>query len=95
MGYTVKDVRAIIENLDDDTPLFGFILGPNDVEIYTTGEDVGKPEQKGYYNPSAEEWAKVVDKADSLAIRGSHSVWDLIWDIINDAKSELFPEEAE
>lgn len=85
MGYTVKDVKAIIEDLDDDTPLFGFILGPNDVDVFTP---------RGEGAPNKDEWAKLVERADQLAggDRG-HTVWDGMWDIMNDAKGELFPED--
>lgn len=98
MGYTVKDVKAIIENLDDDTPLFGFILGPNDVEIYTKfGQERTVAEcdadDKDYMNPNQDEWAKVVEVADKFALR--NCLWDNQWEIMNDAISMAFTEEGE
>lgn len=88
MGYTVKDVKSIIENLDDDTPLFGFILGPKDGIEVPESEDT-------YREPTAEEWANIVTKADELALRGSMSIWDAIWETINDARSEVYPDVEE
>jgi len=100
MGYTVKDVKSIIENLSNDTPIFGFILGPNDVEIYTQYGDrtpfSDDSQNKDYMMPNAEEWASVVNKAEDLAIGGGGmTIWDGMWECMNDAKAELFPEDGE
>ena len=74
-NYIVKDVRAVIEDLDDDTPLFGFIIGPKDIDT-----------------PTPAHWERIVEKADNASMSGSHTMWDAMWDIINDAKSEVWPD---
>jgi len=78
MGYTVKDVKSIIENLNDDTPLFGFILGPKDQEVEPEGEESREA--------TWEEWAKIVDYAENLASGGNGMTWwDGQWDMLNEA----------
>ena len=76
-NYTVGDVREALKRYEDDTPVFGFVIAPDMVE---SGFDTAG---------QAEEWKKIVEKAEEYGKWGSHSVWDQLWDLINEAVDEV------
>ena len=96
-NYTVKQVREVIEGLSDDTPLFGFIIAPADISVWGKNQANGIEDEdtEGYRDPTPEEWGKIVDSADLLVMNGSHSVWDHMSFVMNEAIGYVCPEEEE
>lgn len=86
-NYTVGDVRSQLDGYTDATPVFGFIISPDGIEV-PDGEG-------GYRDPKHAEWEQIVNEAEWNAGRGSHAVWDILWELINEARQEVCPEEDE
>ena len=82
-NYTVGDVRRQLEGLDDSTPLFGFVISPDMIDLEYANVTI---------TPDSEDWEEIVTRAENLANWGSHSVWDTLWSLMNDAISEFLPE---
>ena len=85
-NYTVGDVKRAIEGLDDSQAVFGFVMTINSVDA----------EDKNGVRPlTSDEWEATVMRAEQMTVSGSHSIWDSQWEIINDAKTEICPDEWE
>ena len=85
-NYTVGDVRRAIEGLDDSQAVFGFVMTINSVDT----ED-----KDGIRQLTPEEWEATVMSAEQMAECGSHSIWDSMLETLNDAKTEVCPDEWE
>ena len=85
--YTVRDVRECIEGLDNETPLFGFVISPLDIEVWGKNRADGTDDDdtEGYRVPTPEEWARIVENAEGYSVK---EPWNTIWELINDAIGE-------
>ena len=84
--FTVKHIRALLEGLPDDEPVYGSLM-------FRTEQPVDDRDESGdiVREPTPEEWVAIVDKAESLS-ENQYGPWAMMWECLNNAKNEVCPE---